>query len=126
MPRNLLVLLTIASLLATARTANAEVVGTAFTYQGSLSHSSFLPTALYDFIFILYDDPSIGVQVGGTNAQNDVSVVNGLFTVTLDFGNVFNGDAGWLEIEVREAGVGNFEPLSPRQEISPVPNAVFA
>ncbi|HNI61280.1 MAG TPA: hypothetical protein PKW11_15155, partial [Pseudomonadota bacterium] len=38
--------------------------------------------------------------------HNNVAVTNGLFTVTLDFGNQFPGADRWLEIGVRTNGGG--------------------
>ena len=53
-------------------------------------------------------------------------MVDGLFTVELDFGSdVFNGDARWLEIGVRPGdSSGSFTTLSPRQELTPTPYAL--
>src|SRR3989441_9495523 len=57
-----------------------------------------------------------------------VAVSNGLFTTGLDFGsNVFNGTTWWLEISLRRAGTfGEFVFLSPRQPLTPTPNALFS
>ena len=45
----------------------------------------------------------------------------------LDFGpTVFNGTTYWLEIGVRTNGGGGFITLSPRQQLTPAPNAIFA
>src|SRR5207253_7246526 len=57
-----------------------------------------------------------------------VTVSNGLFTVSLDFGpNIFTGNACWLAIGVRSNGVAaNFTPLDPRQPLTPTPNALYA
>ena len=53
-----------------------------------------------------------------------VGVTNGLFTVTLDFGNQFTGSAIWLDISVRTNGAISYAELSPRQPIMPVPYAI--
>jgi len=53
-------------------------------------------------------------------------VSNGLFTVTLDFGNQFPGANRWLEIGVRTNGVGAYTTLSPRQPITATPYAITA
>jgi hypothetical protein len=55
-----------------------------------------------------------------------VAVTNGLFAVTLDFGNQFPGADRWLEIAVRTNGVGNFATLTPRQPLTPTPYAIRA
>ena len=53
-------------------------------------------------------------------------MTNGLFTVTLDFGNQFPGADRWLEIAVRTNGGVSFTPLAPRQPLTPTPYAVTA
>ena len=82
------------------------------------------PTA--DFEFTLYDDPNAGAQIGSTATVSNVSVVDGLFTVEIDFGvDAFNGDKRWLEIAVRSpAGSGVFATLAPRQPLTAIPYAL--
>jgi hypothetical protein len=55
-----------------------------------------------------------------------VPVTNGLFTVLLDFGNVFDGSPRFLDIGVRTNAGSAFTPLSPRQPITPAPYAITA
>jgi hypothetical protein len=55
-----------------------------------------------------------------------VAISNGLFTIPLDFGNVFDGTVYWLQISVRTNGGVGFTVLSPRQQLTPAPYAVFA
>jgi hypothetical protein len=101
--------------------------GTAFTYQGQLQDSGAPANGTYDLTFSLFTVPTGGTLAAGylTNAATGVS--NGLFTVVLDFGpGVFNGTAYWLQIGVRTNGVGAFASLSPRQELTPTPYAIFA
>jgi len=49
-----------------------------------------------------------------------------LFSVPLDFGDYFRGDALWLEIEVAPYKSGTYTRLSPRQELTPAPYAMYA
>jgi hypothetical protein len=70
-------------------------------------------------VFRLYDAPTGGNQLGSAITQN-VNVQNGLFTVALDFGNVWTGEARYLEISVGSA------TLAPRVRITPAPYAAFA
>ena len=109
--------------------ARAASAGTAFTYQGRLIDAGSAADDLYDLTFRLYD-----ADVGGTKVANDINVANvdvidGHFTLELDFGSVFDGDARWLEIGVRPGVLNDpddYTILSPRCELTPVPYALFA
>src|SRR5512136_303523 len=59
-------------------------LGTSFTYQGQLKQDGNLVTSTCDFQFGLYDDDSLGVQLGVTQTVPSVGVANGLFTVQLN------------------------------------------
>jgi hypothetical protein len=101
--------------------------GTAFTYQGQLSASGSPANGDYDFTFALFNTNStIAGQVGSTLTNLDVGVTNGLFTVLLDFSTNFPGASRWLAISVRSNGVGSYTALTPLQELTPAPYAVFA
>src|ERR1700720_3294703 len=98
--------------------------GTAFTYQGRLNDGGSPANGSYDLQFSLFNVSSGGNVVAGPVTNSPTVVSDGLFTVTLDFGaGIFNGTAYWLEIGVRSNGVGSFGILSPRQELTPTPNA---
>jgi hypothetical protein len=87
-----------------AQVSRAEPMGTAFTYQGRLIDNNQPADGLYDLQFKLYDTTSDGNRVGPGVNTPEVDVIDGYFTVLLDFGsdpNIFNGDARWLEIGVR-------------------------
>ena len=116
--RNLiLILFLLACILASDRTAVSAQTPTTFTYQGTLSDGGGPANGPYDFEFKLYD--AANAQVGSTTRE-DVPVVNGGFTVRLDFGSVFDGSARTLEIGVRPgASVGVFTTLAPRQSLVP-------
>src|SRR5437660_324665 len=102
--------------------------GTAFTYQGRLTENTGAANGDYDFIFQLFDAASGGTSQGGRLTNNGVSLNNGLFTVTLDFGvSPFSGGAArWLEIGVRTNGAGSFGILNPRQALTATPYAITA
>src|SRR5215469_12814862 len=87
--------------------------GTAFTYQGRLNAAGAPADGSYDLTFALLDSATGGNQFGGVLTNVATGVTNGLFTVTLDFGNQFPGAARWLEIGVRTNGGGTFATLSP-------------
>lgn len=105
-----------------AATAYAQT--TAFTYQGQFQSSGSPATGNFDFEFALYDAQTGGTQVGSTIAVNALTVTNGSFSVTLDFGNVFPGAARFLEIRVRQTGGGLFTTLAPRQRLTSAPYTV--
>lgn len=100
--------------------------GTAFTYQGRLNDGASPANGTYDLRFIVFDNSAGGNQQGPMLTNSATSVSNGLFIVTLDFGNQFPGASRWLEIAVRTNGNGNFFTLSSRQAITPAPYAITA
>jgi hypothetical protein len=100
--------------------------GTAFTYQGRLNDGVNPANGRYDVRFALYDAASAGLLQGNLLTNTATAVSNGLFTVTLDFGNQFPGANRWLELAVRTNGSGAFSALTPRQPLTPTPYAVYA
>jgi hypothetical protein len=100
--------------------------GTAFTYQGRLDNGTNPVNGNYDLTFALYNASTSGAQAGSTLTNLDVGVTNGLFILREDFGAQFNGMAYWLQIGVRTNGSTTFTPLSPRQELTPTPYAIYA
>ena len=114
--------LTLCALAAGAQTPQ----GTAFTYQGELRQNTIPVNATTDMVFRLYDASVLGNQIGPTlnftaGTANAVPVVNGIFTVALDFGAPafisLISDERYLEIAID----GNV--LTPRTKIE---NAPFA
>jgi hypothetical protein len=114
----------------TAFAAFGVPVNTSWTYQGQLQRSGAAYTGTCNFQFSLWDALSAGTQQGSTQSINGVSVVNGLFTVVLDFSNAgtgaqpFKGDARWLGTSVQCTGDGGFTPLDPRQALTAAPYAL--
>jgi hypothetical protein len=99
-------------------------ISTTFTYQGSLSDGGNPANGNYDFEFRLYDDADDGTLMG-TDTETDVPVTDGLFTVQLDYGEVFTGTARFLEIGVRLGDSdGAYTTLEPRQPLNPAPYAL--
>ncbi len=112
--------------------AFAGPVGMAFTYQGKLNSQGTVANGIYDLRFRLYDDVAGGIQVGPELCSDNVSVIDGLFTVSLDFGPQYSGDGRFLEIEVRAdqnqdcSDGSGFNLLLPRQPLTAAPYAAFA
>jgi hypothetical protein len=102
-------------------------LGTSFTYQGHLTDGGGPASGTYDFQFVLYNAAAGGGQEGPIVTRDDVVVSGGLFTVSLDFGAVFIGSKRWLQVGVRPgSSTGGYSILSPLQELTPSPNAVFS
>ncbi|MCX7686631.1 MAG: tail fiber domain-containing protein [Fimbriimonadales bacterium] len=102
-----------------ALTLASHVVAQPFTYQGFLKQNGQPVNGTRSMTFKLFTALTNGSQVGGAITQN-VNVQNGLFTVELNFGNVWDGSNRYLEISVD----GN--TLSPRVKINPAPYASTA
>lgn len=98
-----------------------------FTFQGRLTDAGAPANGPYDFNFYLYEALVGGNQVGPVQTIPDVAVAAGLFTVKLNFGDVFHGSEYYLEIQVRPgASAGAYTTLSPREAVMAVPNAHYA
>ncbi len=95
-----------------------------WTYQGALDFEGTPLNETVDLQFTLWDADTSGNQVGTTLSAGAVPVVDGRFTVALDFGtNAFNGDARWLEIAVARTDAPMVS-LSPRQPLTVAPYAL--
>ena len=111
------------------RIGEADPMGTAFTYQGRLMDENQPANGIYDLECKLFgsSDPC-AAQVGPTLSFENGEVLDGYFTVHIDFGiGIFDGDERWLEILIRPGDsndVSDFIALSPRQEITPTPYAM--
>lgn len=107
-------------------TASLHAQSTAFTYQGRLDAGNSPASGTYDLSFSLYSVSTGSGQISSTITKSATPVTNGLFTVTLDFGNQFTGANRWLEIGVRTNGASVFDILSPRQALTSTPHAITA
>jgi len=97
---------------------------TAFTYQGQLHDNGTNANGAYTMIFALYDAVSGGNQIGGAIATS-ATLVNGLFSVNLDFGaGAFDGSARWLDITITNGATT--QELAPRVQLLPAPYALYA
>ncbi|KPL23387.1 MAG: hypothetical protein AMJ75_06205 [Phycisphaerae bacterium SM1_79] len=122
-------LLVLGLMVCMAKVSKSAPMGTAWTYQGRLMDANGPADGQYDFEFRLFQDPVLNsFQVGPTIDINDLDVIDGYFTVLLDFGDkAFTGDARWLQIGVRPGDSENrVTILSPRHEVTPTPYAIYA
>jgi hypothetical protein len=110
-----------------AQLATLHAQGTAFTYQGRLNDGANPANGTYDLRFQLNDAATGGNNRGQPLTNSAVTVSNGLFTTTLDFGfGVLTGGPRWLQIGVRTNSGSGFVFLAPRTALSPAPYAVYA
>ena len=107
-------------------TVEPAELGNAFTYQGRLLDDNIAADGFYDMQFKLFNAPTEGTQLGPTNDADNFELIDGYFSIRLDFGSdVFNYEGRWLQIAVRPEG--NMDPyttLSPRQRITPSPYTI--
>lgn len=101
---------------------------TSFTYQGQLKLAGTPVNGSVSLLFSAWAQANDGDQVGGPLVYDGVEVVNGLFTVEVDFGPAtFNGNARWIEVAVCESPIAGDRvctSLSPRQKVTPTPYAL--
>src|SRR4051812_98842 len=108
-------------------TSAALAQSTPFLYQGKLSDTGVAANGNYDFQFKLFDTATVGTgtQQGSTVPVPNLTVANGLFTATLDFGSgTFPAANRFLEIGVKVAGGVSYTTLAPRQPILSTPYAI--
>ncbi len=126
-------LISITLLLSSVGTAIAQPVGTSFTYQGELqvldaSANPIPADGEFDFVFTLFDEESGGSAVGTPFTSADITVIDGIFIIEMDFGvEPYTGDQLWLQVEVRDgAATGAFTELTPRQPLTAAPFAILS
>lgn len=121
----ILILLAIACCLHSSQIAFAQ--SAAFTYQGRIELDGGPVNEPTDFIFYLYNSLTSATPVAGPNTRLNTPVLNGHFTVLLNFGSTFDGSTRYLEIRARPNGSSDeYSILAPRQLISSVPYAIRA
>jgi hypothetical protein len=99
----------------------AQAQSTSFSYQGRLDQGGSPHTGQLAIEFRLFDAATAGNQLGSTIELPEVSVLEGLFMVELDFGpEAFSGNARYLEVTVAN------QVLLPRHRIRPAPMALYA
>ena len=99
---------------------------TVFTYQGKLTDNG-TPQSIYEMQFKLFGSPGGNDQIGGTITNPNVTVVQGVFTVQLNFdlgASAFPGADRYLEISVRRSSAESYVTLNPRQQITSSPYSI--
>lgn len=114
-------------------TLSANAQSTAFTYQGEIKNGAQLASGLHDFHCRLFNAQTNGVQIGSTICVNNVTVTDGNFAITIDFGQQFiSPDPRFLELEARRdtgldcSNATGFTVTGPRQQIADTPIALHA
>ncbi len=110
-------------------TGAAFAQGTGFSFQGRLNDGTTPANGSYDLQFSLYTAIVGGSPIGSTMPKPNTTLVNGVFSVMLDFGaTAFNDpNAVFIEIGIKPNGSPNaFTILGPRQQLTVVPYAVRA
>ncbi|MBL0869226.1 MAG: tail fiber domain-containing protein [Phycisphaerales bacterium] len=107
--------------------APPQTVTTAFTYQGVLTASGVPINGNANVRFTLCNDPSRPLNISDIApaiTRSFTAISSGRVTTTLDFASAIDTDqALWLNIEVESPPGSGFVTLSPRQPITPVPQA---
>jgi hypothetical protein len=103
-------------------TLNAAVT-TKFTQQGQLKRNGALFTGTCDMRFTLWDAATAGTQLASYTPPAQVPVSDGVFTVEIDFGAQFKGDARWVQTEAKCADDAGYASL-PRVALNPTPYAI--
>lgn len=105
----------------------ALAVTTAFTYQGVLASGGVPISGDANVRFTLCNNATADValsDIAPPITRNFSGVADGLIGTSLDFGTVVDAwQALWLNIEVESPPGSGFVTLSPRQPITPTPQA---
>ena len=105
---------------------SATAQTSSFSYQGRLNDGAAPANGTYQMQFSLWDAVGAGTQQGSTITNMSVSVVNGIFTVQLDFtaAPFASGADRWVEVAVRKAAdPPGYTTLAPRQQLTSAPYA---
>jgi len=100
-----------------------------FNFQGRLNDGTNPANGSYDLQFKLYDAVSGGNQIGPLVSSPGTTLINGVFSVNLNFGSIVFDDPTrfFIEIAIRPNGSPNaFTILGPRQKLTLVPFALYS
>ncbi len=123
----LLITVSVICLIGFSGWAAGATIGTSITYQGVLSDDGSAADGTFDFRFTLVDAATGGTTVAGPLTVLSQAVSDGRVSLELDFGDVFDDTALWLNVEVRDTGTGGaYTLLTPRQKLTAAPQARHA
>ena len=99
-----------------------------FQFNGFLVEQGVPVYGHYDLEFTLYDTPNDVNLVASPIIIKDVNVIDGHYSVELDFGaGLFGSQTRWLEIWKKSAGSeDSYEMSGQREKLSPVPYSLYA
>jgi hypothetical protein len=119
---------TLAALLALSLSAAADIVSTAFTYQGRLDHNGEPANGSFDLKFELFDAATDGNPVGTPIEMPAQGIADGLLAAELNFGGaeLFDGTAYWVAVSAKVAGAAEYVPIAERTAVRPAPYAIHA
>lgn len=101
----------------------AQAQTTAFSYQGRLLEAGNPVTGTRFFRFTLFDEN--GAAIAGATVEQTLTVSNGVFNTSLDFGaGSFPGANRSLQIEVKINAADAYTVLNPRQAILSAPYSI--
>ncbi len=105
--------------------------GTSFTYQGSLMDGGVPANGLYDIFLTPYAAATGSQTLGPSFCADNVQVVDGLFAVQVPLlmppsGRLFLGIQVRQDVGTTCRTVAGLVELSPRQEVTPAPHALYA
>lgn len=123
--KSILTCITLTLLVLAAGMVKAVPLGTAIKYNGHLREAGNPANGTYDVIFNLWDAEADGNLVASSSASG-VTVEDGVLSVSPDFGDVFNGQAYWLEIQIKKSNQPNYQTLAPRQPLGATAYALHA
>lgn len=116
------------AILITLFNALTAAQGNAFNFQGRLNDGANPANGAYDLQFRLFNSATGGTLIGESLRPN-TPLINGVFSVNLDFGSAAfnNPNSVFIEIAVRPNGSPNaYTILGPRQQLTVVPFSVRA
>ena len=87
--------------------AAAMAQGSGFNFQGRLNDGTNPANGSYDLQFRLYDAIAGGTQIGAVVSRPATTLINGVFSTTLDFGAAAfnNPNSIFIEISVKPNGI---------------------